>query len=401
MGALLKNSQSSYRKNGNPIAMHRTISEEITEDIKKGRYSLGDKLPSQSELVKKYNVSVGTARQSLENLEKSGIIRRETGRGSFVSLQSNVFGSSELRSLGFISETVGDDENLPAELQILQAFSIVCRNEGIRLMCDQTDFDAHLGGGALIETFKGIPLDGICAFLHYDNGKDITERVAVLGREFKAAVLFYAYPFMFDNLNIDCIDINIETGVRQLIGYLLAMGHTRIAYVGPHITDGTLDTEDSTGGRWSAYKGSLAAAGLGIDPDLLINVPSGTVVDPKHRKAVINLIKGNNPATAIFANNDWMARQIMEWLWKEDIRVPYDVCLAGFDDIDFSKQLVPSLTTVAFPFMEVAQTAVSLLRNRLNKPDSPIQKVTLNTTPVIRTSTCSIESMKLSSKHRR
>ena len=69
-------------------ALHRKLTDLILDEIHSGRLPLGAKLPSQAELVARYQVSVNTVRQSLATLEKRGIIRKEHGRGSFVSLQS-------------------------------------------------------------------------------------------------------------------------------------------------------------------------------------------------------------------------------------------------------------------------------------------------------------------------
>ena len=101
---------------GSTVVFHHRIYKDIIRDIRVGRLRLGDKLPSQAELVRKYDVSVGTIRQSLANLERRGIIRREMGRGSFVSLQaSNGPASNKLRTLGLISEITGYDYDAPAE----------------------------------------------------------------------------------------------------------------------------------------------------------------------------------------------------------------------------------------------------------------------------------------------
>ena len=375
------------------VALHRNIAQEIRDQITGGKLHLGDKLPSQSELVKEYDVSVGTLRQSLSTLENEGFIRREKGRGSFVSLQGGVVCSGgKLRNFGLISEVTGRDVDMPAEMQVLKSFLALCRQKGVRLISDQTDFKTHESGRSLIKTFAGISLDGICAFFH--NEEDVAERVRLLSEEFNAAVLFYPGP-LEHHVNMDCVDLNLAAGMQQLMNYLLTIGHRRIAYVGPHLNDSMEGREWTTSGRWRSYRESLTNAGIPIDQSLLVDVPDDEHDEEAVRKAVINLVRQRNPATAVFAANDWMARKIMDWFWREDIFVPRDICLAGLDNIDFSSQLVPCLTTVALPFNEVANTVLQLIESRLKDPDIPTRKMTLNTELIIRDSTCALDEMKL------
>jgi GntR family transcriptional regulator, arabinose operon transcriptional repressor len=369
---------------GSEKTLYRKVIDEILQDIRVGKLPLGSKLPSQSELIRKYNVSTGTIRQSLASLERRGIIRKERGRGSFVSLQSRrEEKSSELRHLGLIFEHTNIPGDQPAEMEIVQTFVNTCREHQIRFTCIDADYDTHPSGTELIKTFEGITLDGICIFLH-GAGDDVYERLLPLAREFRAPVaLLPAYEEHTSPM--DYVDIEIRTGLYHLMKYLLAMGHRRIAYVGSHMQECLKgDPKRITGGRWQVYTESLQQAGIPVDTSLLVEVPFGSEPDDRIGRQVVDLVRQKDPVTAIFSYNDWLARYILHWLWREGICVPRDVSVTGLDDISFSRLLIPPLTTVSCPYAKAAETIIRLMQRRLAQPDRPIQRVTIPSELILR-----------------
>ncbi len=67
------------------IAMYKQLTNIIISQIKEGELSPGDRLPSEAELVRKYNISRVTVRAALKNLEEDGILVRSQGKGTFVA----------------------------------------------------------------------------------------------------------------------------------------------------------------------------------------------------------------------------------------------------------------------------------------------------------------------------
>jgi LacI family transcriptional regulator len=376
---------TTCNKRSNDKTLHRWVTDQILQDIRVGRLPLGKKLPSQGDLVEKFKVSVNTIRQSLATLERRGIIRKEHGRGSFVSLQSNRTGkSTELKSFGLIFERAGKPEDHPAEAEIVQAFVNTCREHHIRFTCVETDVDAHAGGRELIKTFDGVSLDGLCVFFH--SGDNAFERLEPLAREFAAPVAFFP-AFQEPSVPIDCVDIELRAGLGHLMKYLLAMGHRRIGFVGSHIAECLAgDPRRSTGGRWQMYSETLKEAGIPIDPSLLVEIPYGQEPTDRIGKQVIDLVRRKDPATAIYTYNDWMAQHVIQWLWRNDIHVPRDVSVTGMDDVSFARHMVPALTTSACPYVKAAQTIIGLMQKRLAQPDLPIQRITIPSELIVRAS---------------
>lgn len=87
-------------------------------------------------------------------------------------------------------------------------------------------------------------------------------------------------------------------------------------------------------------------------------------------------IRSGNPPRAIFAANDLMALGALEASLAAGLRVPGDIAIAGFDDIEASRMVTPSITTVVQPGRWMGQEVGRLLVERLsNGADAPIRDV--------------------------
>ncbi|MDN6161084.1 MAG: substrate-binding domain-containing protein, partial [Staphylococcus equorum] len=87
------------------------------------------------------------------------------------------------------------------------------------------------------------------------------------------------------------------------------------------------------------------------------------------------------------ATNDEMAIGIMRGLADKGVRVPHDISVIGFDDIDIAKYLVPSLTTVAQPIKEIGESALALITHKLIQNDATLHNVALHNELIIRETT--------------
>jgi DNA-binding LacI/PurR family transcriptional regulator len=129
---------------------------------------------------------------------------------------------------------------------------------------------------------------------------------------------------------------NID-GARQATEHLLALGHRRMAFLtGPTIDLAGLE-------RQLGCQQALAQAGITPDPGLVRQ--SGWNVDEAYEEAR-TLIDERDDFTAVVAGSDFMAIGILRALSERGMRVPDDVSLVGFDDIEFCQYTTPPLTTV-------------------------------------------------------
>ena len=168
------------------------------------------------------------------------------------------------------------------------------------------------------------------------------------------------------------------SGADQAMRHLLQLGHRRIAAItGP---PGWVATED----RRRGYHAALAAAGILPDPELEVEADFEIAQGGKAAGALLDL---GDPPTAIFAFNDNIAIGVLQAARERGLRVPEDVSVVGFDDVEHATIVSPALTTVRQPLAEMGRTAVSLLMRLLEHQRFETLHFELATRLVVRDST--------------
>src|SRR5262249_26650180 len=168
------------------------------------------------------------------------------------------------------------------------------------------------------------------------------------------------------------------SGADQAMQHLLALGHRRIAHIaGP---SGWVATED----RRRGYHAALAAAGILPDPALTVD----TTPEIAHgQDAAGHLLNLPDPPTAILCFNDNNAIGAIQAARAHGLRVPEDLSIVGFDDVETATVVTPKLTTVRQPLAELGRTGVSLLMRLLDGERFETLHVELATRLVVREST--------------
>tara|TARA_R100001129_G_scaffold111409_1_gene76461 strand:- start:3263 stop:4447 length:1185 start_codon:yes stop_codon:yes gene_type:complete len=149
------------------------------------------------------------------------------------------------------------------------------------------------------------------------------------------------------------ISVDNVLGARLAVEHLLRQGHERVAFIGgpPGLRQFT-----------QRSKGVIdAIVGAGLDPDTaLVEVSASGLGVPEGERAVELLLAGDLPS-AIFCGNDMLAFGAYRGLSRSGIRVPEDVVLIGYDDIDFAQDWVVPISTVRQPIGELGSLAAQLL----------------------------------------
>ncbi len=165
-------------------------------------------------------------------------------------------------------------------------------------------------------------------------------------------------------------------GAFQATFYLLQLGHRRIAYIG------SAARQHSSRMRQLGYETALAQAGLRVDSRLIV-APEG-VRDVEVGRAALKMLWPLRP-TAILAYNDLTAIGVMMAAREMGVRIPVDISLVGFDDIDVTEFVTPPLTTVHQPREAMGRAAMQMALDLLQ--DKAIQNRTLVCELVVRDST--------------
>lgn len=145
------------------------------------------------------------------------------------------------------------------------------------------------------------------------------------------------------------IDADFRGGAERMVGHLLDLGHRRVA----HLTDDP--TLRSTQQRRAGFENALLGAGISPDPALIVR--AGQL---RHEgfAATESLLAAGTDFTAIFCVNDLTAFGAIECLVRQELRVPEDVSVTGYDDIYLARFAAPPLTTAHIPWYEMGVAAV-------------------------------------------
>ncbi|WP_292907034.1 LacI family DNA-binding transcriptional regulator [Microbacterium sp.] len=161
----------------------------------------------------------------------------------------------------------------------------------------------------------------------------------------------------------DHVTMHNVSSARAAVEHLIDIGRRRIAIIGAE--GDTVDGTSSAALRLVGYREAFDGAGLAIDSRL---IRSG-----RHWSrtagvlAVRELINEGIEFDAVFALNDALGLGALRALGEAGLRVPEDVAVIGFDDIDESRFSIPSMSTVDAGRKEIAVAAVDMLVERIDE----------------------------------
>ncbi|WP_446217059.1 LacI family DNA-binding transcriptional regulator [Micromonospora sp. IBHARD004] len=158
----------------------------------------------------------------------------------------------------------------------------------------------------------------------------------------------------------DHVVVDNVAAAREITAHLIGLGRRRIAAIGSQRTpEGA-----SARLRLAGYTAALEEAGIGYDEKLVAPAPAWHRADGA--AAVRDLLSSGVRPDAVFCFNDTLALGALRALHEAGLRVPEDVAVAGFDDIEDGRFSIPTLTTVAPDKERIARLAVELLAGRLD-----------------------------------
>lgn len=166
------------------------------------------------------------------------------------------------------------------------------------------------------------------------------------------------YDVPYDHVTYD----NVATA-RLATQHLIDLGRRRIAAIGVQETDAR-ETETSRL-RLRGYMDAIHASGLPLDPNLIVR---GIPIFSRALGAstMRQLLSLNEPPDAVFCFNDHLALGVMRAIHEAGYRVPDDIAVVGFDDIEDGQYSVPSLTTISPDKNKIGNLAVNFLLGRID-----------------------------------
>lgn len=185
----------------------------------------------------------------------------------------------------------------------------------------------------------------------------------------------HAPPSRYCSLAVDDVE-----GGRTAVEHLLAGGARRIAFVG-----GPASLHQVVDRHAGAEQAVASVPGASLE---VVDTTSLTVLEGRRAGEQITGLPTDRRPDAVFAANDLLALGLLQaFAFTHRIRVPEDIALIGYDDIDFATSAIVPLSSIRQPARLIGRTAVELLEDEITNPDHHHRHVSFQPELVIRDST--------------
>lgn len=314
-------------------------------------------------------LSAGTGRVSSE------LVTRVLSAAKELSYRPNrVARALRMERSSSIGMLIPDISN-PAYPPLVRGVEDVLRESGIMVLLASTDNDPRREA-AVVGVMIDHRVDGLL--------------LATATREYPPLqdVLAAKIPVILLNRSTDDLSVPLvrgddEKGIQLAVKHLKALGHEKIAHLA-----GT-DTVSNGYDRRRAFIHSMQEAGLSPDAKAIVSADlfRGSVGVDLGAALTRELLGRGVPFTAIIAANDLLAVGCYDVLKSNGIRIPEDVSVIGYNDVDLVDRLSPPLTTVRHPLYDIGVRAGRLILERIAGVENEAMVIALATMLVVRGST--------------
>lgn len=378
--------------------LYAKIMEDIEEKIRKRMLTPNDILPSEAEISKAYAVSNITARRALNELENKGLIYRLKGKGSFVREKLSqdtpklVSPAAEENSMDFVALVMPHKAQLGRAADIMYGLESKLKSQDYYLTFHVSDGDwvkeKNLIDDLIKNGAKGIVLAPVSSLTNID----LINRLALTN-----------YPLVtldvyFDGVDTGCVLTDNAGGSYTAGKYLVQQGYRNIFFIADYKISNSTTVRD----RYFGLCKALVEQGIPVDHKTLITIDtlrgSEDVMLEAHEKGFLEapslqeLRKVVEEITAlgsvaVHTANDYIGIFIEKLVLEMGLRIPEDIAIIGYDNVENSSYIEVPLTTIDYDFREIGQKAGAVVLDMIRNPRSSKQRVYIQTQLIKRKST--------------
>jgi len=229
-------------------------------------------------------------------------------------------------------------------------------------------FDPGMGEKAIETHLAGVPnLSGVL-FADIDGNRKIITMVK------QKKLPYIIMNNLFDDNETNCIGIDNKVASTEAVEYLIKLGHRDIATI-----TGNIKTQSAVR-RLEGYKEALANNKIKENPEYIVN---GAYNREKAQEEMVKLINEKPRPTAIFAASDLMAFGAIMMALRENVKVPEDISVVGFDNSPIAALGHVTITTVNQPLTEMGSAATTAVIDIIEGKIQPPLKKVLPTTLIM------------------
>lgn len=329
-----------------PSPKYQQVVESLRQDIAAQVYQPGDRLPSENELVERFDVSLITARRAYSELSVSGEVQRIKGKGTFVSLgRQHQKDQPASRIISFVMMDYHEADESILEI-ILGAQKALSRAN--YQMTIQTSNNGADSERAVLERCLSGGISGVLLFS--TNPDDSVGTARMLTQNGIPVVFIDRRP---TRQPCSAVASNNYDGGYRLAEHLVSLGHRRILFIGDR---SHINTEIE---RHQGYRDCLENHGI-YDPAL-------SIFNTYQNVAQLKDLLSSHQAEAVCCVNDKLAIWLMDRLAEMGLKVPRDVAVTGFDDLALARRY--DLTTMRQGFSRMGSQGAEMVLEWLRHPE--------------------------------
>jgi len=353
--------------------LYLQIIDEIKSKIASHALKAGDQLGSHAELASTYKVSLITVKKALATMIQQGILYSRVGKGTYIAPQSDVLQHQEPLTIGLVLQ----DLRSPFFSRVMHSVEDAAYELGYHVLISNSSGKAEKED-AQIARFKKFGVKGmiIASMSHKYHATPSVRRL-----------LHEGFPFVMVSYiaddEIPFVGCDHRLGGFMATEYLIKIGYEKIGYISGEKGNLVGDL------RRKGYEEALKAHGRKVDKRLVHHLrmkgewhdyQSGYEIGKKFKSFEVK-------PDAIFVYNDLAALGFQEAALAQGVRIPEDVALVGFDDIERGQYAAVPLTTVRQPTDSIGRQATDLLLRLMAGKRNVLRRV-IKPELVIRASCC-------------
>ncbi len=356
------------------LPKHRQINNSLEHEIRSGRWKVGDRLPSEAELVRRFGASRITVGRAVRDLQLAGLVERRAGSGTYVK---DVEHRLDALSFGLLIPDLGETEIFEPICQGMMASPLAREHALVWGSLKGRTGSKEERAWDLCRQYVDRRVSGVFfAPLELSPARDeFNERIlqALNGAGIPVVLLDRPPGPHPQRGHHDLVALDHRLAGYTTAEHLLLRGARRLAFVGVPDAAATVDA------RAAGFREALHTWEAPCERG------STQRLDPADAGRVRAVMEGLRPE-GIVAANDRTAARLMHTLIELGYAVPRDVRLVGIDDADYASLLPVPLTTLRQPTREIGAAALAAMLDRIGSADLPTRDILLHGTLVVRKS---------------
>lgn len=340
------------KNNGKDLKYLKLI-EILKKMILEGKIDAGDKLPSENELSKEYQVSRHTVRKALAILENEGYVYAVHGKGTFCS--ELVRHTKTSKNIAVIT-TYLSDYIFPS---VIQGIDSVLTQNGYSILLKNTGNSRQTEARCLEELLQK-DIEGL--IIEPSKSEIFCRHTSLYEKMDQYNIPYVFIQGCFDQMREKpWVLMNDYQGGYLVTNYLISLGHRNIL--------GVFKADDLQGKeRHRGYVRALQEADILYDPENVIwfHTEDRTF---KPFLQIQELLKRGRSFTAVACYNDQIALEVIRALGKCGKSVPEDISVTGYDNSFMAENYKIGLTTIAHPQKQLGEISAQLLLDLIQNPN--------------------------------